>query len=283
MRARAYPLPNAGADGAAGWSVGLYMTSFDAIVVRRQVSMILNGTVVTSVGTTGEMACICSYLLIPPASTTFGTTMYPTSVYDRLPMAIRRIGVAGFLCLLVVALLPACDDGPFPTATPAPTDTPTPVSRPTPSPTSTSIPTLFPTDTPTPTITPIPTDTPTPTITPTPTDTPTPTITPTETPTPIPTSTPISLTFSLADDQATSSGPTVTWTAGDPSRISHYEMAIGASVDGTDVLDWKNVGTVTSYRVQHGKDGSRLRLDANRDYYLSLSLNPPKEWGLKVC
>ena len=47
-------------------------------------------------------------------------------------------------------------------------------------------------------------------------------------------------------------------------------MAIGASVDGTDVLDWKNVGTVTSYRVQHGKDGSRLRLDANRDYYLSL-------------
>ena len=67
-----------------------------------------------------------------------------------------RIVWVGLLCLLAVALLSACDDGPAETPTPEPTpatSTPTPTSVP-------------PTPAPTPTPTPAPTPTPTPTPTP---------------------------------------------------------------------------------------------------------------------
>ena len=135
------------------------------------------------------------------------------SVYHHLRKHIRRLEGIGLLCLLVVALLSACDDDSRSTITPAPIETPTPVSTPTPvraptdtpTPTPTNTPTSVPTDTPTPTSTqtPVPTDTPIPTSTPTPapTDTPIPTSTPTpvptdtptptSTPTPVPTDTPI--------------------------------------------------------------------------------------------
>ena len=69
-----------------------------------------------------------------------------------------RIVWVGLLCLLAVALLSACDDGPAETPTPEPTpatSTPTPTS-------------VLPTSTPVPTPTPDPTLTPTPEPIPTP-------------------------------------------------------------------------------------------------------------------
>ena len=69
-----------------------------------------------------------------------------------------RIVWVGLLCLLAVALLSACDDGPTETPTPEPTpatSTPTPTSVP-------PTPTPAPTPTPTPAPTPPPTPTPTP-------------------------------------------------------------------------------------------------------------------------
>ena len=89
-----------------------------------------------------------------------------------------RIVWVGLLCLLAVALLSACDDGPTETPTPEPTpatSTPTPTSVP---PTPTRAPTPTPTPAPTPTPTPAPTPPPTPAPTPTPTPAPTPTPTP---------------------------------------------------------------------------------------------------------
>ena len=73
-----------------------------------------------------------------------------------------RIVWVGLLCLLAVALLSACDDGPTETPTPEPTpatSTPTPTSVP---PTPTPAPTPTPTPAPTPPPTPPPTPTPTP-------------------------------------------------------------------------------------------------------------------------
>ena len=127
------------------------------------------------------------------------------SVYHHLRKHIRRLEGIGLLCLLVVALLSACDDDSRSTITPAPIQTPTPVSTPTP----VRAPTDTPTPTPKSTLTPVPTDTPTPTSTPTPfpTDTPTPTSTPTPvaTDTPIPTST---LTPVPSDTPTPTSTPT---------------------------------------------------------------------------
>ena len=53
--------------------------------------------------------------------------------------------------------------------------------------------------------------------------------TPDPDPTPTPAPAPIELTLTLADDQTSSSSPTATWVAGNPSRVARYEMALGAA------------------------------------------------------
>ena len=105
---------------------------------------------------------------------------------------------------------------------------------------------------------------------PAPTPLPTPAARPTPTLAPPKPKTPVELTLTLADDQARSSSPTATWVAGNPSRVSHYELALGASMGRAEVLDWKNLGAATSYRAEDGVDGINLTLEENRDYYLSL-------------
>ena len=80
----------------------------------------------------------------------------------------------------------------------------------------------------------------------------------------------ISLSIVMANDQSSTSSPTAAWTAGDHSRAAYYEVALGTSMGAADVLDWRNIGRVTSYRAQDGLNGVSLALDSNQDYYFSL-------------
>ncbi len=127
-----------------------------------------------------------------------------------------------------------------------------------------------PTD-PTPNALPMPTPTPAPVRETTPSDAPMPAPTRRPTPMPTPTPAPIVLSMTLAGDPTPTSAPTATWNAGDSSTgVSRYEVALGTSMGGTEVLPWKNVGPDTSYRIRDGVDGVQVALDAKQDYYLSL-------------
>ena len=53
-------------------------------------------------------------------------------------------------------------------------------------------------------------------------------------------------------------------------QTSHYEVAIGTSVDTTDILFWTDIGNVTSYTAEHGIDGVSLSLEYGQDYFLML-------------
>ncbi|MBL7665251.1 MAG: hypothetical protein JNM93_08965 [Bacteriovoracaceae bacterium] len=65
---------------------------------------------------------------------------------------------------------------------------------------------------------------------------------------------------------STATSPTHTWSATTDacSGLNHYEMAIGTSAGGTDVVAWTNIGTVTSRQM------SGLSLSLGTDYYTSL-------------
>ena len=110
--------------------------------------------------------------------------------------AIESIAGIGFSCLLLSALLSACDEEPLPTTTPQPTNTSTPLATPAPRPFAALTPMATPTHTsiPAPTATPMPVPTATPMLVPTATPMPVPTATPvpvpTATPVPVPTATP---------------------------------------------------------------------------------------------
>ena len=160
--------------------------------------------------------------------------------------------IAPITVAALAILLASCDREPTgfqPGTESLPTDTPAP-SEPFPSPT------VVPNFEPTPEATPEPT--------PAPTSEPSPVPTQTAVPTAVPTPTSISLSLVLANDQSSSSGPTATWTVGDPSRTSYYEVALGTSMGAADVLDWRNIGHETSHRVQDGLNGVSLNLDSNQ-------------------
>jgi hypothetical protein len=63
-----------------------------------------------------------------------------------------------------------------------------------------------------------------------------------------------SMSGSVADGTSyasLTSSPTLTWTAGDDSSgsgVSYYQLAIGTTSGGTNVLNWTNIGNVTSYQ-----------------------------------
>ena len=174
-------------------------------------------------------------------------------------MALITVAVLGIL-------LASCEGEPTgfqPGAESLPPDVPPP-SEPFPSPTARprAAPTLEPTPTPTPEATSEPT--------PRPTSEPIPAPTSPSTPTVLPTPMSISLSIVMANDQSSTSSPTAAWTAGDQSRTAYYEVALGTSMGAADVLDWRNIGRVTSYRAQDSLNGVSLALDSNQDYYLSL-------------
>jgi hypothetical protein len=65
--------------------------------------------------------------------------------------------------------------------------------------------------------------------------------------------------------------PLASWVAGsDDVGIEKYQIALGTSSGGTDILNWKDIGNVTSYRVQNGADGVSLTLSYSTDYFLSI-------------
>ena len=182
--------------------------------------------------------------------------------------------IAPITVAALAILLASCDREPTgfqPGTESLPTDTPAP-SEPFPSPTPVPVVALTPEATAEPTSRPTRESIPAPTSqpSPVPTSQPTPTPTPTAVPTAVPTLTSISLSLVLANDQSSTSSPTATWTAGDPSRISYYEVALGTSIGAADVLDWRSIGHENSYRVQDGLNGVSLNLDSNQDYYLYL-------------
>ena len=47
-------------------------------------------------------------------------------------------------------------------------------------------------------------------------------------------------------------------------------FAIGSTAGATDVLDWLDIGLVTSYQAQDGLDGVSLSLTQNTDYFVSI-------------
>ncbi len=74
-----------------------------------------------------------------------------------------------------------------------------------------------------------------------------------------------------AADATPKKAPTTTWVAAtDTGGISHYEISIGTTSGGTDILSWKNIGNVTSYRVQNGVDSVTLGLTLGTNYYTNL-------------
>ena len=153
----------------------------------------------------------------------------------------------------------------LPTLSARPTDVPTPVVPPSPTPRGTVSPATVET-TPeaqahiTPEAQAPVTPRPTPTTTPTAVAQPTP-------PTP---SGPIKLSFTLANDQTITSAPTARLVAPGIPGLSHYEIAVGTSMVGSDITGRTNIGTLTEYRMQNGVDGVQLSLDYNRDYYLTV-------------
>ncbi len=69
----------------------------------------------------------------------------------------------------------------------------------------------------------------------------------------------------IENDGSVLTAPTLSWPeAIDNCGIDHYEVAIGTTAGGNDVLDFTNVGTVTSFQ-QNG-----LQLDYAKDYFFSV-------------
>ena len=71
----------------------------------------------------------------------------------------------------------------------------------------------------------------------------------------------------------TNQAPLATWVVAlsEPTyTVDHYEIAVGTTSGASDVLDWKNIETVTSYRITHGVDGVSLLLSLATDYYISV-------------
>ena len=167
----------------------------------------------------------------------------------RIQVSIRCVGAA--LVVLAGALLASCEDDAAvaPTATPAPTAT-------------TSV---QPTATPTPTPTVQPTPTPTPTATPSARPTATPTATPVGPPGPS-----VRLTMRLSGGQSATSAASAAWEVEEGDEVARYEVAVGSTMGGSDVVDWHDVGLSTAYHARDGEDGVRLALDPNRDYYLAV-------------
>jgi hypothetical protein len=72
-------------------------------------------------------------------------------------------------------------------------------------------------------------------------------------------------TLSLADDASKLNAPTVSWVpAQDNCDVSHYELMIGTSLGGDELLVPTNIGKVTSHQQ------SNLSLDYGTNYYLSV-------------
>ena len=76
----------------------------------------------------------------------------------------------------------------------------------------------------------------------------------------------LTLSFDFNDERT----PTVSWTStlAPGYTLDHYELAIGTTSGGHDVLDWKNIGVVESYQVESSTDGISLSRDV--DYYISI-------------
>lgn len=72
-------------------------------------------------------------------------------------------------------------------------------------------------------------------------------------------------TITLGNDSSRLAAPTVSFTAADDNcELSHYEIAIGTTLGGQEVLAFSNIGNVTSYQ-QKGLD-----LEYDKDYYFSI-------------
>jgi hypothetical protein len=69
-----------------------------------------------------------------------------------------------------------------------------------------------------------------------------------------------------ASNQSLISSPSISWNGSDDggSGVSHYEIAIGSSLGGTDIKDWTSVGNTTSGMV------TGLSLSNNSTYYASV-------------
>ena len=76
----------------------------------------------------------------------------------------------------------------------------------------------------------------------------------------------LTLSFDFNDERT----PTVSWTStlAPGYTLDHYELAMGTTSGGHDVLDWKNIGVVESYQVESSTDGISLSRDV--DYYISI-------------
>jgi hypothetical protein len=71
--------------------------------------------------------------------------------------------------------------------------------------------------------------------------------------------------LTLAEDSSTLAAPTISFDAAtDDCGLSHYELSIGTSLGGNEVLSFTNIGLNTSYQ-QNG-----LNLDYSKDYYYSV-------------
>jgi hypothetical protein len=72
-------------------------------------------------------------------------------------------------------------------------------------------------------------------------------------------------TLSIANDATKRTSPTISWQAGsDNCDIAHYEIKIGTTLEGDDVLGLTNIGRVMSYQQHH------LNLEYRVNYFVSL-------------
>lgn len=61
------------------------------------------------------------------------------------------------------------------------------------------------------------------------------------------------------------------WTiASDNCQLSHYEVAIGTSAGGSDIVNWLNIGTATSFQATSGVNGLNFTLLEGQNYYTSV-------------